>query len=118
MLLRGKYFVLINVTWDCFDQSNFYISRINIIEWNNSLYPALVLFEHAYCIDRKKKLYAVTDRNIAFSGTRVTCNLLVFGNLVVNPVHFLLTAIIKRGNQGIIIHFYFLMQIINVDGLM
>jgi hypothetical protein len=26
---------LINVTWDCFDQSNFYISRINIIEWNN-----------------------------------------------------------------------------------
>jgi hypothetical protein len=28
MLLRGKYDVLINVTWDCFDQSNFYISRI------------------------------------------------------------------------------------------
>ena len=27
MLLRGKYDVLINVTWDCFDQSNFYISR-------------------------------------------------------------------------------------------
>ena len=26
---------MINVTWDCFDQSNFYISRINIIEWNN-----------------------------------------------------------------------------------
>jgi hypothetical protein len=35
MLLRGKYDVLINVTWDCFDQSNFYISKINIIEWNN-----------------------------------------------------------------------------------
>ena len=35
MLLRGKYDVLINVTWDCFDQSNFYVSRINIIEWNN-----------------------------------------------------------------------------------
>ena len=34
MLLRGKYNVLINVTWDCFDQLNFYISRINIIEWN------------------------------------------------------------------------------------
>jgi hypothetical protein len=28
MLLRGKYDVLINVTWDCFDQSNFYIGRI------------------------------------------------------------------------------------------
>ena len=36
MLLRGKYDVLINVTWDCFAQSNFYKSRINIIEWNNS----------------------------------------------------------------------------------
>ena len=35
MLLRGKYDALINVTWNCFDQSNFYISRINIIEWNN-----------------------------------------------------------------------------------
>jgi hypothetical protein len=35
MLLKGKYDVLINVTWDCFDQSNFYINRINIIEWNN-----------------------------------------------------------------------------------
>jgi len=38
MLLRGKYDVLINVTWDCFDQSNFYMSRINIIEWNNNIY--------------------------------------------------------------------------------
>jgi hypothetical protein len=34
MLLRGKYDALINVTWNCFDQSNFYISKINIIEWN------------------------------------------------------------------------------------
>ena len=34
MLLRGKYDVLINVMWDCFDQSYFYISRIDI-EWNN-----------------------------------------------------------------------------------
>jgi hypothetical protein len=39
MLLRGKYDVLINVTWDCFDQSNFYISRINIIEWNKIIWP-------------------------------------------------------------------------------
>jgi hypothetical protein len=36
ILLRGKYDVLINVTWDCFNQSNFYISRINIIEWNKT----------------------------------------------------------------------------------
>jgi hypothetical protein len=38
ILLRGKYIVVereINATWECFDQSNFYISRINIIEWNN-----------------------------------------------------------------------------------
>jgi hypothetical protein len=42
MLVRGKYDALTNVTWDCFDQSNFYISRINIIEWNNiQLLPAL-----------------------------------------------------------------------------
>ena len=38
MLLREKYNVLINVMWNCFDQSNFYISRINIIEWNNIIY--------------------------------------------------------------------------------
>ena len=44
MLLRGKYDVLINVAWDCFDQSNFYISRINIIEWNNIFYPAMTTF--------------------------------------------------------------------------
>jgi hypothetical protein len=25
MLLRGKYDALVNITWDCFDQSNFYI---------------------------------------------------------------------------------------------
>jgi hypothetical protein len=48
-------------------------------------------------------LYTVTDRNIAFSGTPSTCYLLSFRNLIVNPVHFLLTENIKRGNQGIII---------------
>ena len=43
---KGKYDIVereiqccwgvgIHVTRDCFDQSNFYISRINIIEWNN-----------------------------------------------------------------------------------
>ena len=36
-------------------------------------------------------LCTVIDRNIAFSGTPVTCYLLSFGNLVVHPVHFLLT---------------------------
>jgi hypothetical protein len=35
ILLRRKYDVSINVTCDCFDQSNFYISWINILEWNN-----------------------------------------------------------------------------------
>ena len=48
-------------------------------------------------------LYTVTDRNIAFSGTSSTCYLLSIGNLIVHPVHFLLTENIKRGNQGIII---------------
>ena len=36
-------------------------------------------------------LYTVADRNIAFSGTPSTCYLVSFGNLIVNPVHFLLT---------------------------
>jgi hypothetical protein len=54
-------------------------------------------------------LYIVTDRNIAFSGY-----LLSFGNLV----HFLLTENIKRGNPGIIIWFFILIQNINVDGLL
>ena len=45
-------------------------------------------------------LFTVTDRNIAFSGTPSTCYLLSFGNLIVNPVHFLLTENIKRDNQG------------------
>ena len=47
--------------------------------------------------------YTVTDRNIPFSGTHVTCYLLSFGKLVINPVHFMLSEIIKRGNQGIIV---------------
>jgi len=64
-------------------------------------------------------LYTVTDRNITFfSDTFVTCYLLRVGNLIVHPVHLLLTENIKRGNQGIIIYFYYLIQNINVNGLM
>ena len=48
-------------------------------------------------------LYSVTGWNIACSGTTVTCYLLSFAIIVVYPVHFLLTANIKRGNQGIIL---------------
>ena len=66
-------------------------------------YPAL-LSEQANCINQDKfVLHTVTDRNIAFSGTPVTCYLLSFGKLVVNPVHFLLTENIKTGYQGIIV---------------
>ena len=53
MLLRGTYDVLINVTWDCFDQSNFYISRINIIEWN------IICSHNTY--------YDITDQNNSVS---------------------------------------------------
>ena len=55
---------------------------------------------------------------VTFSGTPFTCYLLSFGNLIVNPVHFLLTENIKRDNQGIIIQFYYLIQNINVNGKM
>ena len=51
-------------------------------------------------------VYTVNDRNIVFSGTPFTCYLLSFGNLIVNPVHFLLTENIKRDNQGIIIYIF------------
>ena len=64
----------------------FYLSRQIAFDWR-------IIFYHT-----------VTDRNIAFfSGTHSTCYLLNFGNLIENPVHFLLTENIRRGNQGIII---------------
>ena len=44
-------------------------------------------------------LYTVTDRNIPFSGTTVTYYLLSFGNLAVNPVHFLLTEKYQKGQS-------------------
>jgi len=44
--------------------------------------------------------------------------MLSFRKLLVKPVHFLLTENIKRGNQGIIVLFYYLIQNINVDELM
>jgi hypothetical protein len=58
-------------------------------------------------------LYTVNGLHIAFSNIPVTCYLLSIVNLVVNSVYFLLTEIITRGNQGIIIKFYYLIQNIN-----
>jgi hypothetical protein len=55
------------------------------------------------------------------SGTLVTCYLLSFGNLVVNQFKYTYscqTENIKRGNLGVIIQCYYLIQNINVDGLM
>jgi len=45
------------------------------------------------------KLYTVTDRNGAFSGTLVTCYLLSFGNLVVNPVSFPVDRKYQKGQS-------------------
>jgi hypothetical protein len=73
MLLRGKYDVLINVTWDCFDQSNFYISRINIIEWNKKICSP----EGNMTISRVKKIsylpYA-REMNVLFHQADVLVN--------------------------------------------
>jgi len=44
--------------------------------------------------------------------------LLSFWELDVSQVHFLLSENIKRGSQGIIVSFYYLIQNINVNGLM
>jgi hypothetical protein len=62
ILLRGKYDVLINVTWDCFDQSNFCTSRINIIEWNNKTYfiecwIRMDVIVHIKCTAKKKSIW-------------------------------------------------------------
>jgi hypothetical protein len=63
-----------------------------IIRGCTTYYPALVLFEQANCIDW------INIRSIlsTFSGTPSMCYLLSFGNLTVNPVHFMLTENIKR----------------------
>jgi len=48
---------------------------------------------------------------LTFSRTPGTCYLWRFENLVLNPVHFLLTENIKRDSQWIIILFYYLYKI-------
>ena len=52
-----------------------------------------------------------------FSGTPVTCYLLIFGKLVVNPVQFLLPEIIQRDNQGIIVYFNYIAKCCSCDKL-
>lgn len=61
------------------------------------LYPVLVLFVYANRIDWIYFCYN------SFSGTPAKCYLLRFWELVVNPVHLLLTENIKSDNQGIIV---------------
>ena len=58
-------------------------------------------------------LYTFTDRNIAFSGTRDTCYLFSFGNLVVDAVHFLLTENI-HDNYIILFHLNYNRRWMNV----
>ena len=67
--------------------------------------PALVLFEQSNCIDWITFCYILLLTKVIafFSGTTGICYLLSWGKISVNPVHFLLTEFIKRGNQGIII---------------
>ena len=79
MLLREKYDVLINVTWDCFDQSNFYKSRINIIEWNNSHYvfnstePGLIV----WVLCSADLNYSVIFYHFVCTGNIYTCTFVV-----------------------------------------
>ena len=54
------------------------------------------------CIDWIMFCYILSNQIIALSGTIVTCYPLSYKNIVVYPVHFLLTENIKRGNQVII----------------
>ena len=61
---------------------------------------ANISFHPALCIDLINicNILSLTEIYIAFYGTPVTSYLFSFGYLVVNPVHFLLTDHIKRGN--------------------
>jgi hypothetical protein len=73
--------------------------------------------EHSWPCRAGFILYNVTDRN-SFSDTIPTCYLLSFGNLIVNPVHFLLRDNIKRHTRDTIIWFYYFIQNINIHVLM
>jgi hypothetical protein len=69
---------------------------------NNQLYTALVLFEQANSIDwimfcyilSLTKIYSFFCYVIPF-----VCYLLIFGNLIVNLVHFLLTEKYQKGQS-------------------
>ena len=67
------------------------------------IHPASLLFEQGYCTDWIFFNILSLTKIIAFSGTLVTCYLLSFEIIAVNPAHFLLTDNIKRGNHGIFI---------------
>ena len=87
MLLWEKYDVLINVTWDCFDQSNFYKSRINIIEWNNSHYvfnstePGLIV----WVLCSADLNYSVIFYHFVCTGNIYTCTFVV--KILMEMVH-------------------------------
>jgi hypothetical protein len=87
MLLREKDDVLINVTWDCFDQSNFYICRINIIEWNNihllhagegNIIQLITVFWWGKCVDLltfENKWYSLSPKGNTWHLPRWILNL-------------------------------------------
>jgi hypothetical protein len=73
MLLREKYDVLINVTWDCFDQSNFCISRINIIEWNRIIYLPITGPERTYKDQiQEKEIILEVDTRLSLKAYRLS----------------------------------------------
>jgi hypothetical protein len=73
MLLREKYDVLINVTWDCFDQSNFCISRINIIEWNRIIYLPITGPERTYKNQiQEKEIILEVDTRLSLKAYRLS----------------------------------------------
>ena len=93
MLLRGKYDVLINVTWDCFDQSNFYISRINIIEWNKKICsPEIARGKYDYFEGEKNFTSPLCKGNECFipSGRRFGefCQMKSVGHLCLQNYYF------------------------------
>ena len=82
----------------------------HLFEW--FLSPTYSLFEQVNCIDWVSYCYILSLAEIYIC--LVPLYLLSVGNLIVNPVHFLLSENIKRGNQCIIKQFYYLIPNINI----
>jgi hypothetical protein len=89
------------MTWAGFELTTLVVVGIDCIVCHISNYhvrsrPRRSLFEQTNCSDW---IYCLVIYCIALSGTAVTGYLLSCGNIIVNPVHFLLTEKYQKGQS-------------------